>query len=217
MSILSKPNHSLVLSYLGLRRAIGIIGMSLPFVLVFGKMLFDGPGIESSISSYYHTAMRDVFVGSLCAIAVFLLSYWGYDRIDSITGKLAALWAVGTAFFPASPLNPSPEQILIGKFHSIFALSFFLTLAFFALVLFRKTNPEQTPTSRKLTRNSIYVVCGIGILVCIVLIMMVELLPVSSSISRLSPVFWLEALAIILFGISWFVKGKAIVKDEVKV
>ena len=70
----SGPNGSLVLSYLGLRKAVGIIGTALPFVLAFGKILLEGPGIQNSISSYYHTGMRDVFVGSLCAIAGFLMS-----------------------------------------------------------------------------------------------------------------------------------------------
>jgi hypothetical protein len=209
-------NDTLVLSYLGLRKAVGIIGMALPFVLVFGKMLLDGSGIESSISSYYYTIMRDVFVGSLCAIAVFLLSYWGYERIDNITGKLAAVLAIGTALFPTAPsINASEFQLLIAKFHIMFALSFFLTLAFFSLVLFRKTNPNKPPTPQKKIRNAVYTVCGVGILLCIMLIMIVFILPRDSVVFEFSPVFWLEAIAIVLFGISWFVKGEAILKDDV--
>ena len=69
----------LVLSYLELRKAVGIIGFALPFVLAFGKDLLQGPGIEGSISGYYYTDMRNVLVGSLCAIGVFLLSCRGYD------------------------------------------------------------------------------------------------------------------------------------------
>jgi len=52
-------------------------------VLILGKILyFRDPGIQDSISSYYYTDMRDVLVGSLCAIGVFLWSYRGYDDPD---------------------------------------------------------------------------------------------------------------------------------------
>ena len=61
-------DNSLVISYLSLRKAIGVIGITLPFVLVFGKILLQGPGLLGSMSSYYHSIMGDVFVGSFCAI-----------------------------------------------------------------------------------------------------------------------------------------------------
>jgi hypothetical protein len=213
---LSTPNSSLVMSYLGLRKAIGIIGISLPFVLAFGKLILDGSGLQDSISSYYYTIMRDVFVGSLCAIGVFLLSYRGYERVDSIAGKLAAAFAFGTALFPTSPvLTPTVDQLLIAKLHSVFAVLFFLTLAFFALALFRKTDPTKPPTPQKRIRNAIYTLSGFGILLCIMLAIILKLLPADSAIFSLKPIFWLEALAIVFFGISWFVKGEAILKDEV--
>ncbi len=104
MSQQPPANESLVLSYLGLRKAIGIIGILLPFVLVFGKILLErGLGIESSISAYYYTVMGDVFVGSLCAVGVFLLSYRGYERKDNIAGDIACIFAIGVALFPTKP------------------------------------------------------------------------------------------------------------------
>src|SRR6266540_6600402 len=114
-------NDPLVLSYLGLRKAIGIIGTALPFVLAFGKILLEGPGIQSSISDYYHTGMRDIFVGSLCAIAVFLMSYRGYDRKDDIAGDLACVFALGVALFPIAPeMNAIPREKVVGALHLIF-------------------------------------------------------------------------------------------------
>ena len=35
----------------------------------------------------------------------------------------------------------------------------------------------------------------------------------ASPIGRYRPVFWLESIAIIMFGISWLVKGEAILAD----
>ncbi len=211
----ASSTSSLVLSYLGLRKAIGIIGTTLPFVLAFGNMLLEGAGIESSISSYYYTGMRDVFVGSLCAIAVFLMSYRGYERKDDIAGDLACVFAIGVALFPATPdVISASRQEIIGALHLIFAFCFFLTLAFFSLVLFRKTDPSRAPTPRKLQRNAVYTFCGYAILVCIALIVVVSFLSSDSPLKRLDPVFWLEAAAVVAFGVSWLTKGEAILKDE---
>jgi len=211
----SGPNGSLVLSYLGLRKAVGIIGTALPFVLALGKILLEGPGIQSSISSYYHTGMRDVFVGSLCAIAVFLISYHGYEQKDDIAGDLACVFALGVALFPTTPeINVTPRDKFVGALHLLSAASFFLTLAFFSLVLFRKTDPTKAPTRKKLQRNTIYTVCGYTILACIVLSVIAGLVSSDSPVQRLHPVFWLESVAVVAFGVSWLTKGEAILKDQ---
>jgi hypothetical protein len=212
---LSDSSNTLVLSYLGLRKAIGIIGTSLPFVLAFGKMLLESPGIQSSISAYYYTDMRDVFVGSLCAIAVFLMSYRGYDRRDHLAGDLACAFAIGVALFPTTPEgNATSQTAVIGAIHIICAFSFFLTLAYFSLVLFRKTDPNKSPSRRKLQRNMIYTVCGYTILVSIAMIAILALFPHNAPVKKLDPFFWLESLAVVAFGISWLTKGETILKDE---
>src|SRR5687767_9590325 len=87
---LAEPNDSSVIHLRTLRKAIGWIALSLPFTLALGENLRDwlfslvpttGEAfIESSISAYFHTGMREVFVGTLCAIGVFLLCYRGYER-----------------------------------------------------------------------------------------------------------------------------------------
>jgi hypothetical protein len=211
----SSSESLLVLSYLELHKAVGIIGFSLPFVLVFGKMLLQGPGIQSSISGYYYTDMRNVFVGSLCAIGVFLMSTRGYDRNDEIAGILACVFAVGVALFPTTPdVGATSQDKLIGKVHLSFAALLFLTFAYFSLALFTKTAPDKTPTPRKLQRNIVYRSCGYTILASILLIVVVALPPVKSLVERLTPVFWLESLAVLAFGVSWLVKGETILKDQ---
>ncbi|MCI0707392.1 MAG: DUF998 domain-containing protein [Ignavibacteriae bacterium] len=216
MTTPSQPptGDSLVLSYLDLRKAIGIIGIALPIMLIVGKYIIEGPGTPGSISTYYHTDMRDVLVGSLCAIGVFLLSYRGYGREDNIAGDLACIFAVGVALFPASPdwpQVPTPSQETTGTVHYLFAAALFLTLAYFCLKLFRKGT--GTPTPKKLVRNKLYTACGYTMLACIVLIGVTKLLPPDSPTMRIDPVFWLEAFAIWAFGISWFTKGEGIFGD----
>lgn len=215
MSVVSKPNDSLVLSYLGLRKAIGIIGIALPFILVIGKIVLSGPGLQGSMSAYYYTIMRNAFVGGLCAIGVFLISYRGYEKLDSIAAKCATVFAIATAFFPTTPTtNATHEQIIVGNFHLAFATSLFLTLTFFALVLFRKTDPTKPMTAAKQKRNMVYTVCGYGMLLSIILAFLLSFVPKDSTIFAYSPLLWLEATMVVLFGISWLVKGEAILKDE---
>ena len=209
-----KPNDSLVLSYLELRTSIGVIGMLLPFAVAIGNIFVEGPSILASISSYYHSIMGDVFVGSLCAIGVFLWSYRGYARIDAIAGNVAAFCAIGLALFPTAPDSPTVLQIQIGHLHLIFASGFFISLAFFALYLFRKTHSNVPPTGMKIIRNRVYLVCGAVIFACITAIALLHFTPKDEVTHALAPVFWLESLAIVAFGISWFVKGETILKDE---
>jgi hypothetical protein len=211
-----EASEGLVISYLDLRRAIGMIGTALPFVLVIGKWLLGGWGIQSSISAYYYTSMRDVFVGSLCAIGVFLLSYRGYERADDVAGDLACVFAVGVAVFPTSPPNgASSAQAAVGVIHLLFASAFFLTLAYFSLVLFRKTNPAKQMSERKKERNVVYTACGYTILVCIGLIIVNVVFFRDSLLQAVDPVFWLESAAVIAFGVSWLTKGETILADVV--
>jgi hypothetical protein len=221
----SGPENSiLVISYLGLRKAIGILGVALPFVLAFGQILLHAlkiqsslhtPVIESSISSYYYTDMRNIFVGSMCAIGVFLMSYRGYDWRDAIAGRFAFVCAIGVALFPTTPLPPAtPDQKLIGGVHLTFAALLFLTLAYFSLMLFTETNPNKTPTRQKLKRNVVYRVSGYIMLACIALIAVAALPPIRAMVERFEPRFWLEAIAIVAFGVSWLTKGEAILKDQ---
>ncbi|MGE0638948.1 MAG: DUF998 domain-containing protein [Thermoanaerobaculia bacterium] len=214
MSRLAAGNDSLVVSYLALRRAIGIVGVALPFVLALGTVAAGGSGIQRSVSAYYYTAMGDVLVGSLCAIGVFLYSYEGYDRRDDIAGNLACLFAVGVALCPTTPASGARRmQEIVGGLHLAFAAALFLTLAYFCLALFRRTDPEATPTPQKLQRNVVYTTCGWTILACIAGIGLLAFVGEASALQRLRPVYWLEATAIVAFGISWLTKGETILAD----
>jgi hypothetical protein len=209
------PQDPLVISYLSMRKVVGVIACALPLALAFGKILLQGPGIEGSISYYYYTDMRGVFVGSLCAMAVFLGSCRGYDRRDEVAGWLACAFAIGVAMFPTRPyVGATHEETVIGAVHLSCAALLFLTLAYFCLALFTQTDPGKTPTPRKLQRNTVYRVCGTLILVCISLIVVVSFPAVNARVWQLTPVFWLESTAVISFGFSWLTKGETILKDQ---
>ena len=51
-------------------------------------------------------------------------------------------------------------------------------------------------------------------LACIALIAVAALPPIKAMVEQLAPRFWLEAIAIEAFGVSWLTKGEAILKDQ---
>jgi hypothetical protein len=212
-----------VISYLTLRKAVGILGITFPVIVVAGSILFGGcEGIQSSISTYYHTNMRNIFVGILCAIALFLFAYKGYDKRDAIAGDLACIFALGVAFFPTSytepltPCTPNPfENHIISSIHFISAGGFFLVIAYFSIFLF--TIKDENPTKMKLKRNKLYRICGYIILGCTLLIAAYSICLSCDSCQGLQKydlIFWLETLALWAFGISWLTKGKTILTDK---
>ncbi len=87
---MNDPNQSLVISYLTLRKAVGILGMALPAALLIGFFIFDaGCDFPPSISHFYYTDLGNIFVGTLCAVSLFLFSYNGHDKGDKVTAKIA--------------------------------------------------------------------------------------------------------------------------------
>ena len=149
-----------LVSYLTLRRLVGVLGVSMPLiVMVWGFFILSSLRVLPSISDYYSLRTRDVFVGTLFAIGWFLYTYRGYDRQDNVTGNLACVFALGVALFPDD--GPGLNPII----HFISATLLFLALAYFSLFLFTKT--DGSPTQRKQVRNSVYRICGIIMLVCI--------------------------------------------------
>lgn len=199
----------MVASYLTLRRTIGTLGVSLPFVLLFSDRCKD---IEDSISAYYATRdMGDVFVGILVAIGVCLWAYKGYDPVDDLLGDIGGAAAIGIALFPVT--STGATRFL----HYAFAIVMFGVLAVFCLWLFRKTHEKCQPTDEKKRRNLIYACCGWTIVACIALIAARASLQALTGwclLETLHPVFWLETIALVVFAVSWFVKGEVLLKDR---
>ncbi len=201
------PEERLFVSYLTLRRVVGVLGVALPVILaLWGFALCQCTEIRPSISDYYALRTGDAFVGILFVLAWFLFAYRGYERKDDIAGDLACLFALGTALFS----NSGAEWEKVVHFASAVAL--FLVLSYFSLFLFTKSGDHKTP--RKRIRNRIYRTCGVIMLVCIALIGLYYLWFEDTPLSALKPVFWLESFALWAFGISWFVKGETLWRDH---
>ena len=229
-----EAENELVLSFLAVRRALGILGFILPASLVLYGIL-SGEGIQSSISEFYFTSAGDLLVGTLTAIGVFLLTYIGFERrtgeilSDFWVSRIAAIGALGVAFIPTSPpaegptLLPQPithrwlgvetSQYL----HYGSAAIFFAGLAIFCLVLFRRHDHSVPMPPDKIYRNKVYLICGITIVAVMVLLLAFffyrrSLTPEEQkALDSYDLVFYLETLGVLAFSVSWLTKGRALV------
>ncbi|HWG26926.1 DUF998 domain-containing protein [Actinospica sp.] len=203
----------LAVSYLFLRRAIGLIGSLLPIVLPLGYSISTGKWqLLESVSSYYYTDMRNVFVGSLCSIGVFLICY-RYEHWDDVITTLAGAFATAVAFFPTLPPNASSLARVVGVLHDVFAVCFFVAMALMSLLLFTRSNvPPTQRTPAKNTRNLVYRICGWLILLFTVLAVLTAFSPRSFT-DAVHPLFWCEAIATFAFGFAWWVKGQTLWRD----
>jgi len=198
------------------RTAIGVLGVTLPPILMLGGVLL-GSSVQSSISAYYYTAMRDWFVGTLWVIGVFLFFYryrprdagrarssWEWVRTgaaDAWLGKAAGLCAVVVALLPTAP-PPDSKGVppTIGTVHGVAAAILFVCLALFPLLLF----------SQSRTRRHLYLFYGWTMVALLALTVAYAFAPASfrESIAPLRPILVLETLLIMVFGWSWFEKGR---------
>ena len=144
----AKEKNELIISYMYLRKTVGWIGTLLPVVLITGNVIFFTTSLPGSMSGYYYTHMRNVFVGALCALGVFLVAYAGYDEVDRWITNIAGLCAIGVAFFPTKPAvcaadarrcvappvrHLSAGQQAVGDIHLVFAAVTFTALGLMAL------------------------------------------------------------------------------------
>jgi len=225
MNIPDDKSRSLVISYLTLRKAIGILGMLLPVVLFTGYFLLGQDcSFPPSISHFYYTDLGNLLIGVLCGVSLFLFCYKGYDQGDKIAARTAALFAFLVAMFPTnfgSYEGMQCSRLVNGGntvsnwIHYLSATILFSTFSFFCLVQFTKTDKRGPLSAAKRMRNDIYVMCGwiiIGCIVCIGLVSFID--PVYEQLKWIKPTFALEAIALFAFGFSWLIKGDTFFRDK---
>lgn len=194
-----------------LRRFIGFLGLSFPIILSLGWVVIFNLELRSSVSSYYHTPMRDYFVGCLLAIGTFFMAYrgdraHGFDPVEDLMANLAGVAAVGVAFFPTLPeSNIFSENMLIqGKLHNICAAVLFIILTWFCLFRFKRGVNN--------VYGVLYKAFGGVMLICVILLALQSFFQIFCGIIS-NPVFWGEYVALVSFGLAWLIKG--IESDEI--
>ncbi|AVW91662.1 DUF998 domain-containing protein [Celeribacter baekdonensis] len=217
-----------VMSYHRVRQALGAVALLLPLSLILGGLAVEG-NLRDSLSNYFFSPLREVFVGALWAIGVFLISYKGYARrsderfSDQVLARISGLSALMVSVFPSLEDCPAASEICVlpertvtqiwvntgpsAWVHNISAVVFFLCLVVFCLVQFPKTSDQA--------RRRVYRACGYGILATLAVISTAFLTArlggqgAAEFVSRHNLIFWGEAAGVWIFALAWLTKGKA--------
>jgi hypothetical protein len=203
-------------SYLIMRAMVGALGIALPFLLVLGDgVVFDGePFPRGSLSSYYYSSAREVFVGTLCATAVFLITYKVVTRsLDNTLSWVAGMAVLLVAIFPTgrpsrnlalTPIQDRLGESVVQAIHFSAAFVFIAALAviccFFGV---REGKRDARPNKRspQFWRNFHWTCSGViaGSLA------FVGIAALAGGPEKALLIG--EALSVWAFGVSWLMKG----------
>lgn len=187
---------------------IGVIAVSLAMFM----QLVSGEVLRSISESWHYPRSRDWFVGLLFSVSVLFLSFRGENRPGQRVNEraltvLASLCAALVAVAPcACDRPPGP----LAAWHFPAAVCLFLILTYFCW-RFRKTamaKVSRYPEARR--RGWVYSVCLAGMGVC--LSMGAVYVLARKSIDAMWPayVFWLEAIGLVSFGLSWLAASRTV-------
>ncbi len=221
-----------IISYQKLRTFIGITGILLPVITVLGSYFF-GAGNYSwqhSISHFYYGKMHILFVGTLCVLGGFLITYRGKinrngNSWESRTSNVAGFCAFGIASFPTCfkgfrpptggsnqyiHLSSSPNEFW-GGLHFALAGMLFFCFILFCLYFFQKPDAVYTgkAAAKWLRRKIFYKLCGWGIAVSIILIALFNFIIQPTEGVFVYSTFIFETTSLWFFGSAWLVKGSA--------
>jgi hypothetical protein len=197
-------------TYTALRIGFAVLSAALPIVLyVVSRLRSPGLELQNSMSAYYHAgsgAVRDEFVGILCAVGVFLYLYKGYTARENIALNVAGVSIVGCALVPMQwNCGASCSSYSI---HDILGFIFFLAIAY--VCLFRAADTLSLIPERKSAQRfkSSYQIIG-GLLILSPVVAFVLTLTVPGIF-----IFVAEAFGVWLFTSYWVLKSVEISKTE---
>lgn len=216
-----RQNASLILSYMHLRALIGILGMLLPVMCYVWCGIYNGGSLPDSISMFYYTNFRDIFVGVLLAFSVFLITYKGYDILDNAITVIIGVCGIGIALFPCQNneasgmvsflMLPNSKTSIL---HYSSAGAFFTLLSFNSLFLFTKSRDTVRKGTRKYCRNALFIACGIIILLSLIGMLIAFICTTQEYRDESHILFILETVMLLSFGVSWIVKGGVLMHDR---
>ena len=193
-----------------LRATCGWLGLLLPWIVlilcaVFGCAPGDHIFPDSISATYYFDPTITPFMIILGSSGILLMCYRGYTWVDDLINTITGIFALCICLFPCfngDYSNTGTFQVPVeisGWIHNISAALFFILLAYNCIFLFTKSSGEKT--RNKKIRNIIYYVCGGGMLVS--LIILVIFMPMGVY----AMTWWIEAIALMFFGIAFLTKA----------
>lgn len=196
-------------TYLAVRVGLALVGLALPWVLwLAGRGWFD-LALQGSMSAYYHTAMRNAFVGGLVSIGVCLVLYKGFSRTEDWVLNVAGILAALVAFLPTNPSCPTGtgcEILPTAVWHKAAAVAFFLCIAFVCIRCASDTLSLIRDADRAEALERLYDVLG-GAMIVFPLTTVLVGRWANDGGASIPVTFWLEAVAITVFGAYWIAKS----------
>jgi hypothetical protein len=138
-------------TYWWLRMGLIVMAGALPTAMLAYSLFHGGTLKEGSISAFYgayDNAMRNWFVGELCAVGAILILYRGLSFMEDMMLNAGGLFAVLTAFTPCNCWSGQPESGH-SKLHGFFGIAFFLCMAYVCAFCARRTTALLSKTDQK--------------------------------------------------------------------
>jgi hypothetical protein len=191
-------------AYFSLRVGISGIAFALPLLLWLGGLARGLDTLLPSMSQYYYSPVRDVFVGALCAIGVFLFLYKGFSHAENWALNLAGILVIGVAMFPtadkAVPGSGDPS------IHVPLAVAFFICIAYVCIFRAGDTLSLIRDTRRAARLQLLYRVLGAAMVVApLAAIGVARLMAPPGTLPR--SVFAIEAAGVWVFAAYWLAKS----------
>ena len=202
-------------TYFTLRMGIIIIAATLPLILCFGGMAL-GLSLKASMSDYYWSPMRNVFVGILWAAGAFLYLYKGFSKPENYALNLAGILVVCVAMIPtAAPIPPGAALPPADPFtaHGVSAVLFFVAIAY--VCIFRASDTLSLMKDQALARRyrATYKVLGIGMVTAPASAYLLMLL--AQSTAEANPyVFFIEFVGVWIFAAYWLLKSRELAHTD---
>ena len=198
-------------TYTNLRWGLVSIAFTFPLVLYVGGHLFGEPPLplQGSMSAYYHTVMRNGFVGYLFAIGACLYFYKGFTTLENYLLNAAGILAVGVAIFPTDykgDQNPACKTFTWGNVHGVCAVTSFLCIALVCWFCASDTLSEMNDEAKAAQYRKAYNWIGIAMLVSPLVAAILELVYQFSRKGK-TYTFFIELVAMWVFGTYWLVKS----------
>lgn len=204
-------NH-IAITYIHLRRGMAALALSLAPALALGGYVLFGTPLLPSMSAYYDSGMRDVFVGVLCAVGAFLFLYKGYTRQENWALNIAGVCAPLAALFPMSPAGDCAAEGAGFSLHGLFAVTFFLAIAYACVFLYKDSATDAMPPERQRLYHRVAKACGWAMIACVAAALLYNFfVPAATKAGwcALAIVFWLETAAVTAFSVHWIFKSLA--------
>ncbi|MBE8522839.1 hypothetical protein ILP97_36030 [Amycolatopsis sp. H6(2020)] len=145
-----KLRNSITKTYLALRWGMVGIGLILPFFLLIVHHWVTAAPQPDSISGYYHTPLRDVFVGALVTTGAFMVLYKIFTPIENWLLNIAGVSAILVAMLPcAVPTGFPPAEFTSPAAHKVFAITTFGCLGLVAMFCANKTLDKERLSKKK--------------------------------------------------------------------